>query len=235
MTAGESRQAVQPGEPAPDFTLPLVAADGQVSLARYRGQPLLLVINRGLWCSFCRRYIVQLRGAREHLQRLGVESLVIVASDLERARLYVRHRPIHVPLAADPALITHRAYGLPMPPLTAEIEQGVKTMHVEPDRTAVTPADLVELTTASQAITEEPKIPMWDFIMMQRQLYPYALTETEQQEWERNRTLGTGQFLIDRQGVVRWAKVQGTRQPPAGLGNFATEVELVAAAQALGG
>ncbi|MGH2349906.1 MAG: redoxin domain-containing protein [bacterium] len=229
---------------APDFTLPLVSEEGQVSLARYREKaPVLLVINRGLWCSFCRRYIVKLGGTREHLQRLGVDTLVIVASDLERARLYVRHRPINAPLAADPDRIAHRAYGLPMPPMTAEIEQAWTTMRVELEKTAVTANDLVELTTASQAITAAPnamiggteQIPLWDFILMQRRLYPYDMTEGEQREWDRNRTLGTGQFLIDRDGVVRWAKVQGTRQPPAGLGNFATEAELLAAAQTVTG
>jgi tetratricopeptide (TPR) repeat protein len=49
-----------------------------VSLADYRGKsPVLLAINRGLWCSFCRRYIVQLGGARDRLQQLGVETLAV--------------------------------------------------------------------------------------------------------------------------------------------------------------
>jgi peroxiredoxin len=222
----------------------MINEEGQVSLARYRGQSVLLAINRGLWCSFCRRYTVQLGGARERLGRLGVDLLVIVASDLERARLYVQHRPIQVPLAADPERITHRAYGLPMPPMTAEIERIGRTLRVDLQQTAVTAADLAELRTAARAaehVTETPnttegtaeQLPLWDFIHVQRRLYPYAMTEGEEQEWNRHRTLGTGQFLIDRDGVVRWAKVQGTRQAPAGLGNFASEAELVAAAQTL--
>lgn len=245
MMAEESIRPVQPGEMAPDFTLPLVSEEGQVSLARYRGRsPLLLVINRGFWCSFCRRYIAQLGGTRERLQQLGVDTLVIVASDLERARLYARHRPLTVPLAADPERITHRAYGLPKPPLTAEIEEGAKQMRVDIEKTAVTAADLAELRAAVQgratAATEErtggtEQLPLWDFIFMQRRLYPYELTGGEQGEWNDNRTLGTGQFLIDRVGVVRWAKVQGTREPPAGLGNFATQAELLAAARAVTG
>jgi peroxiredoxin len=238
MTATESRRPIQPGEQAPDFTLPLVAEEGHVSLARYRGKmPLLLVINRGLWCSFCRRYIAQLGRARECLQRLGVDTLVIVASNLERARLYVRHRPINVPLAVDPDRITHRAYRLPMPPMTDEIKQGLTKMRVEIEKTAVTGQDLVELTTAAGAVPggtqatpgSTEQLPLWDFILIQRRLYPYDITEAEEREWDHNRTLGTGQFLIDRHGVVRWAKVQGTRQLPAGLGNFASEAELLAA------
>lgn len=242
MLEGESRCPVQPGDLAPDFTLPLVSEEGQVSLARYRGRsPLLLVINRGLWCSFCRRYVVQLAATRELLHQLGVDTLVIVASDPERARFYLRHRPSKVPVAADPGRITHRAYGLPNPPLTLELEETLKAMRVEIEKTAVTANDLAELRSAAQKIEATPidrteaavELPLWDFIFMQRRLYPYELTESEQREW--NLTLGTGQFLIDREGVVQWTKVQGTSGPLGGLGNFASQAELVAAAQTVTG
>jgi peroxiredoxin len=47
MTTAESRAPVQPGQPAPDFTLPTVPDAGLVSLADYRGRsPLLLVLLR---------------------------------------------------------------------------------------------------------------------------------------------------------------------------------------------
>ncbi len=50
MTTVESRAPVQPGEPAPDFTLPVVDRDGTVSLADYRGRsPVLLALLRGLY------------------------------------------------------------------------------------------------------------------------------------------------------------------------------------------
>ncbi len=53
MATVEPRPPVQPGEPAPDFMLPAVERQGTVSLLDYRGKsPLLLAINRGLWCSF---------------------------------------------------------------------------------------------------------------------------------------------------------------------------------------
>jgi peroxiredoxin len=47
MTTVESRAPLQPGEPAPEFTLPTVPDEGSVSLADYRGRsPLLLVLLR---------------------------------------------------------------------------------------------------------------------------------------------------------------------------------------------
>jgi peroxiredoxin len=238
MSTVVPRSPVQPGEPAPTFTLPAVEREGTVSLADYRGKsPLLLSINRGLWCSFCRRHIALLGDMRQRLQQLGVETLAIVASPLERARLYVRHRPLGVPLAADPDQVSHRAYGLPRPPLTPEIEQASEKMRVHLEDIALSPGDLAKLRAAVQGTQREPEQPMpvWDFIHMQRRLYPYEMTEREQQEWANNRTLGAAQFLVDRDGLVRWTRVQAVAQPPAGLGNYPSEAELLAAAQALSG
>jgi peroxiredoxin len=50
MAAVESRPPLQPGEPAPDFTLLAANRDGLVSLADYRGRtPVLLALYRGLY------------------------------------------------------------------------------------------------------------------------------------------------------------------------------------------
>jgi peroxiredoxin len=44
------RAPLQPGQPAPDFSLPAVHQPGEVSLADYRGrQPMFLVLLRGLY------------------------------------------------------------------------------------------------------------------------------------------------------------------------------------------
>lgn len=46
----ESRPPLQPGEPAPEFTLPAVDREGTVSLGDYRGRsPVLLALFRGLY------------------------------------------------------------------------------------------------------------------------------------------------------------------------------------------
>ena len=50
MATIERQSPVQPGEPAPDFTLPAADRAGSVSLADYRGQsPVLLALFRGLY------------------------------------------------------------------------------------------------------------------------------------------------------------------------------------------
>ena len=97
----------------------------------------------------------------------------------------------------------------------------------------MTADDLAELSSAAQGVTaastDRPdpgqQLSLWDFVLMQRKLYPYELTESEQREW--NITQGTGQFFIDRDGVVRWTKVQSTSE----LGSFASEAELLVSVQ----
>jgi len=67
---------LEPGDPAPSFTLPTVPDEGFVSLADYRGKsPVLLALMRGLYCAFCRRHIAQLGTTREKLRAIGVETL----------------------------------------------------------------------------------------------------------------------------------------------------------------
>jgi peroxiredoxin len=186
MSTVVPRRPLQPGEPAPAFTLRAVERDETVSLTDYTGKsPLLLSINRGLWCSFCRRHIVLLGGIRERLRQLGVETLAIVASPVERARLYVRHRPLGVPLAVDPDQVTHRAYGVPRPPLTSELEQASERMRVDLRDVALTSEDLANLRAGAQETQREAEEPMpvWDFIHMQRRLYPYEMTDRDRQEW----------------------------------------------------
>ena len=86
MTAAESRPSVQPGEPAPEFTLPAASGEGSVSLAQYRGKsPVYLALFRGLYCSFCRRHVVHLGSTAEKLREVGVQTLGVVATDPERA------------------------------------------------------------------------------------------------------------------------------------------------------
>ena len=104
------------GTRAPDFSLPAVDRKETVSLADYRGRsPVLLALFIGLWCPFCRRQIAQMGATEGKLKALGVETLGVVATPAENARLYFKFRPTRVRLAADPELVTHRAYGLPKP------------------------------------------------------------------------------------------------------------------------
>ena len=108
------RTPAQPGDRAPEFTLPAVNRDGVVSLADFRGRCAVLVgLFRGFDCPFYRRQITQLGVAQDKLRAAGVETLAIIATPAPRAALYIRYRPTPVILLADPDLATHRAFGLP--------------------------------------------------------------------------------------------------------------------------
>ena len=128
MVTVVTRPPVSPGEPAPDFTLPGIDRHEPVSLADYRGKsPVFLALLLGLWCPFCRRQIAQLGGMEGKLKANGVESLGVVATPPENARLYFRFRPTRLRLAADPELTSHRAYGVPKPDSTPEFMEALQT------------------------------------------------------------------------------------------------------------
>lgn len=217
MATVELRRPVQPGEPAPDFTLPTVDRDGTVSLADYRGKtPVLLAMMRGLYCAFCRRHIAQLGTTRTKLQTLGVDVLAIVATQPERARRYYRFRPVAVPLAADPGLTTHRAYAVPNHAMTAEIWQVISSKYVDLARELRIPAtDVGEIK--SLLAREEGFEPV----------------ESDQQDVLRHGAQLVGLFLVDRNGIVRWVYIECAGEGLAGMEQFPTDDDLLAAARAL--
>src|SRR6185295_16473637 len=105
---------LRPGDPAPHFALPAVNREGQISLEDYRGRtPVLVALFRGLHCPFCRRHVVQLGTTQDKLREMGVETVAVVNTPPERARLYFKYRPMKVLLGADPEAATHQAFRLP--------------------------------------------------------------------------------------------------------------------------
>ena len=181
--------------------------EGVVSLASYRGKsPLLLAVFRGLWCPFCRRAIVELGTITDKLRALGVETLGVVATDVSNARLYFKHRPTRVPLAADPECAMHRAYGLPKAAMTPETLQALAATKVNPTG---------ELPRALD------------------RLHGFQGSPTDQSDYQRQVGQFTGHFLVDREGIVRWTDVECASEGLAGLGKVPTNDALLAAARAV--
>jgi peroxiredoxin len=207
-------RVLRPGEPAPDFTLPAVHREGTVSLADYRGRSsVLLAFFRGLYCPFCRRQIAKLGMSRDKLHALGVESLAVVASDLDRTRLYFRYRPTRVPLAVDPDLVTHRAFGVSRFPVTLEVREALQTLRT--DAMGELPQALL-IAEAANALNERDR---------------FEHTESDRREEKHQGILDGGQFLIDRDGTVRWANLELTSGGLTALGKFPGEDELLAVAR----
>jgi AhpC/TSA family len=89
----QSGRSLGVGDPAPDFDLPAADRDGRISLSDYyRRGPVLLLLLRGLYCSFCRRHISRLKSSCDMLQSAGIPMLGVVIASAERSRLYFRYR-----------------------------------------------------------------------------------------------------------------------------------------------
>ena len=208
---------IQPGEPAPEFKLPAVNHEGTVSLAEYRGRsPLFLALFVGLWCPFCRRSIAQMGTIEARIRAAGVETLGIVASAPENARLYFKYRPTRLRLAADPELFTHRAYGVPKPEVTPELMEQIASIRVNPT------GELPEALPIQEAA-----------MAIDRLQGGHTPTESDQADMQRQWPQLKGQFLIDRDGIVRWTNIECGTEGVAGIGKFPTADEILAAIRSL--
>jgi peroxiredoxin len=215
-TTRDSRPPVAAGEPAPDFTLPSVDGAAQVSLADYRGRsPVFLSLLIGLWCPFCRRTIAQMGKSESKLKALGVETLGVVATAPENAQLYFKFRPTRLRLAADPELNTHRAYGVPKPELTPQFMTEMEKARINPYGEFPEPLPVME---AAMTVAKQDG---------------YVDNERDKADMERQFPQLKGQFLIDRDGIVRWANIECGAEGVAGVGKFPSEEEILAAARAL--
>lgn len=215
MTTTAMSQPMAPGDAAPGFALPAVAGAGTVSLDEYRGRSsLFLALMLGLWCPFCRRQLVQLGALEGKLKALGVESLAVVATEPENARLYFKFRPTRLRLASDPGLTTHRAYGVPKPEPTPEMLQAMAATRINPTG---------ELPEA---------LPIPEAGKVLQELDGYACTPADQADIERQWPQLKGLFLIDRDGIVRWVDIECQVEGLAGIGKFPSDAVILDAARA---
>jgi peroxiredoxin len=207
---------LQAGQPAPDFTLPAIHRDGEVSLADYRGRsPLLLALFRGLYCPFCRRHIAALGSTGDKLKGVGVETLAVVATRVDRARLYFRHRPTRLALASDPDLTTFRTFQVPKPEVTPQLMEALQAAR----------------TDLGGELPQ--KLPIMDAFQAAGEKDPYDLTSSDAEEKEKQFPQLVGQFLLDRHGIIRWANIEAAAEGLTGIGKFPTDGEFLAAAARL--
>lgn len=212
--SGIAQLPIQAGVPAPDFVVPAVHDDRQISLSEYRGRvPLLLGLFPGLYCPFCRRALRQMAAVSETLKPLGVESLAIVGTAVDNARLYFQYRPTSLLMGADPQLTTHRLYGVPRPDPTPELMQQVEATRINPT------GELREPLPVPVAADRLNAIDRW------------VPTERDAQDAQSSFTQLKGQFLIDRAGIVRWVNLECGREGLSGLGKFPSHDELLTAAR----
>src|SRR4029453_5069199 len=147
----DASEQVQPGHHAPDFAVPAVHEEREISLSDYRGKsPLLLGLFPGPSCPFFRRALAQMAATSDRLKSLGVDSLAIVGTELDNARLYFKFRPTRLAIGSDPSLTTHRSYGVPRPEPTPRLMQMMNNTYINP--TGELPAPL-SMPAANAALT----------------------------------------------------------------------------------
>ncbi|MEI9412576.1 redoxin domain-containing protein [Mesorhizobium salmacidum] len=197
MSARSDLVPLQPGDRAPNLVLDAITQEGKIALDDFRGQkPVLVGLFRGLHCAFCRRHIAAQARLDPELREKGVESLTVVNTPIERARLYFRYHPMPNLLAAsDPERASHRAFGLPNLEFTQnETNWPYKvSIAAAKDMRVVMPSELpgpMDPFAASEFLDKKDN---------------YEVTEADEQMMATGHGQLIGQFLLDRQGIVRWS------------------------------
>lgn len=199
-------RATRSGDTAPDFTLPAINEPGSVSLHDFRDKSaVLLGLYRGLHCPFCRRQIAQLGGVQPALDALGIETLAVVNTPLERAQLYFRYRPTPVTLLSDPQCETHRAFGIPRIEFLPAGSGPSRWPRIRPEDFAAARIDPNgELGQPTQPVEANGVLNRRD---------GFELTAADEAIFAAHGTQFAGQFLIDREGVVRWSWTEAPGSP----------------------
>jgi hypothetical protein len=150
----------------------------------------------------------------EKLRALGVEMVGVIATAADRARRYFSYRPPRYLVVADPDLASHRAFGVPRTGFTDEIFQ---LFNAKSDGLAREAGLSAPPGGGRDALNREDGIDLKEYMP----------------DMERHEAQLTGQFLIDRAGVIRWTNIECERDGLQGLGRVPTDEELLAAARAL--
>jgi hypothetical protein len=167
---------------------------------------------------------VQLGTTQEKLKALGVETLAVVNTPPERARLYFNYRPARVLLAADPEAATHRAFGVPAIVL------------VEDESATSWPQSATMGQLLAAAINPTGELPARQNPLAAMETLNkkdgFELTETDQQIAATHGTQLTGHFLIDREGIIRWRHIEASERI-GDLSQFPSDEVILRAARGL--
>ncbi|RWA88988.1 redoxin domain-containing protein [Mesorhizobium sp.] len=197
MSAHSDLVPLQPGDRAPNVVLDAITQEGKIALDDFRGQkPVLVGLFRGLHCAFCRRHIAAQARLDPELREKGVGSLTVVNTPIERARLYFRYHPMPNLLAAsDPERASHRAFGLP----NLEFTENETNW---PYKVAMAAA--MDMRVDIPGELPGPMNPIAAAEILDKKDH-YEVTEADEQMTATGHGQLIGQFLLDRQGIVRWS------------------------------
>ncbi|MEY9779756.1 peroxiredoxin-like family protein [Sinorhizobium fredii] len=197
MAEYPSSGPLQPGDRAPNVVLDAITQEGKIAIDDFRGRkPVLVGLFRGLQCPFCRRQIATLAQLKAALSEKGVETLTVVNTPIERARLYFRYHPLPNLLAAsDPERISHRAFGLPNLEFTEDEDDWPRKLGMQ---------TVMSMRLDMPGVLPEPMDPVAASNYLQK-ADGYEMTDDDRRMEAAAMAQLVGEFLLDRDGVVRWS------------------------------
>lgn len=188
---------LRPGDRAPNVVLDAITQGGKIAIDDFRGRkPVLVGLFRGLHCPFCRRQIAAMAELGTSLRDQGVDSLTIVNTPTERARLYFRYHPLPNLLAAsDPERVSHRAFGLPNLEFTEDEDEWPHKIGM---------GTVMSMRVDMPGELPEPMDPMAASEFLDK-LDGYEVMDADRQMIAEGQGQLTGEFLLDRDGIIRWS------------------------------
>jgi thioredoxin-dependent peroxiredoxin len=108
---------IQPGQPAPDFTLPGIEKGERrdFTLSEYRGRNVVLAFYPGDNTPGCTRQLCSYRDDWSEFERVGAVLLGISPQDVDSHETFATKRNFPFPLLADTDKAVTNAYGVSAP------------------------------------------------------------------------------------------------------------------------
>ena len=195
MPENHTERPLQPGDRAPNIVLDAITRQGKVSIDEFRGQrPVLVGLFRGLHCPFCRRQIASMASLAGDLQETGDRQP-------DRGEHADRARPAVLPLssAAEPARGIGSGADFAPRIWPAEFE------FTESENAWPYKVSMGAVNSMRMEMPRSPE-PMDPFAAVEYldKADGYEFTEADRQMIAGGEGQLVGEFLLDRDGVVRW-------------------------------
>ena len=169
---------------------------------------------------------MQLGALQPALRAIGVETLAVINTPLERARLYFRYHPTPIMLLSDPDCRTHQAFGVPH---IEFLPEGSSERSEWPSRASMAEFEAARINPTGEL--PEPTQPMASNAILNA-MDGFELDEVDTAILANHATQLAGHFLVDGAGIVAWAQIEALDGPNS-LSIFPSAAQIIAAAGSL--
>jgi peroxiredoxin Q/BCP len=105
-----TQTTLEPGDAAPDFTLPDAEGEG-VSLEAFRGKRVILYFYPAAMTPGCTTEACDFRDSLDSLAAAGITVLGVSKDSPQKLAEFIKRDSLTFPLLSDPDLAVHQAYG----------------------------------------------------------------------------------------------------------------------------